>query len=87
MTDDLGRGAPRADTAATAGTVVAVGVHAIDITVAVIVQTVNTPQLTDAFIKQGLEVRTTTPEQFTAFMRRELAQNAKLAKFAGLRPE
>lgn len=53
----------------------------------VIVQTVNTPQLTDAFIKQGLEIRTTTPEQFTTFMRRELAQNAKLAKFAGLRPE
>jgi tripartite-type tricarboxylate transporter receptor subunit TctC len=52
-----------------------------------IVQTVNTPQLTEAFVKQGLEVRTTTPEEFAAFMRRELAQNAKLAKFAGLRAE
>jgi tripartite-type tricarboxylate transporter receptor subunit TctC len=54
---------------------------------AAIVQVVNAPQLNDAFVKQGLEVRTTTPEQFAAFIRNELAQNAKLAKFAGIRAE
>jgi tripartite-type tricarboxylate transporter receptor subunit TctC len=54
---------------------------------AAIVQVVNAPQLNDAFVKQGLEVRTTTPEQFAAFIRNELAQNAKLAKFAVIRAE
>jgi tripartite-type tricarboxylate transporter receptor subunit TctC len=52
-----------------------------------IVQVVNMPQMTEAFVRQGLEVRTTTPEQFAAFIRGELAQNAKLAKFAGIRAE
>ena len=52
-----------------------------------IVQVVNSPQLTQAYVKQGLEVRTTTPEQFAAFIRNELAQNANLAKFAGIRAD
>jgi tripartite-type tricarboxylate transporter receptor subunit TctC len=52
-----------------------------------ILQVVNTPQMTEAFVKQGLEVRTTTPDAFAAFIRREMAQNAKLAKFAGIRAE
>ena len=37
--------------------------------------------------KQGLEVQTNTPEQFAAFIRSEIAQNAKLAKLAGIKPE
>jgi tripartite-type tricarboxylate transporter receptor subunit TctC len=52
-----------------------------------IVQVVNAPQLAEAYVKQGLEVRTTTPEEFAAFIRNELAQNAKLAKFAGIKAE
>ena len=41
----------------------------------------------ETFIKQGLETQTSTPEQFSVFIRRELAQNAKVAKFAGITPE
>jgi len=54
---------------------------------AAIVKCVNTPELKEAFLKQGLEGQTTTPEQFSTFIRRELAQNAKVAKFAGIKPE
>lgn len=52
---------------------------------AAIVKGANLPEMKEAFIKQGLEVQTTTPEQFSAFIRRELAQNAKVAKFAGIK--
>ena len=52
-----------------------------------IVQVVNAPQLAEAYVKQGLEVRTTTPGEFAAFIRNELAQNAKLAKFASIKTE
>ncbi|MGZ8231282.1 MAG: Bug family tripartite tricarboxylate transporter substrate binding protein [Burkholderiales bacterium] len=54
---------------------------------AAIVKAVNTPELKEAFIKQGLEPLPTTPEQFAAFIRRELAQNAKVVKFAGIKIE
>lgn len=54
---------------------------------AAIVKVVNTPEMKEAFIKLGLETQTGTPEQFAAFIRNELAQNAKLAKFAGLKVE
>lgn len=36
------------------------------------------------FLKQGFEVQTNTPEQFAAFIRSEIAQNARLA---GIKPE
>lgn len=52
-----------------------------------IVRAVNLPEIKEAFIKQGLEMQTGTPEQFAAFIRRELAQNAKVVKFAGIRTE
>lgn len=54
---------------------------------AVIVKAVNTPEMKETLIKQGFEPQTGTPEQFAAFIRNELAQNARLAKFAGLKPE
>jgi tripartite-type tricarboxylate transporter receptor subunit TctC len=54
---------------------------------AAIVKAVNLPDMKEAFIKQGLEMQTGSPEQFAAFIRRELAQNAKVAKFAGIRTE
>ena len=41
----------------------------------------------EAFVKQGLEAQTGTPEEFAAFIRNELAQNAKLVKFAGIKIE
>lgn len=52
-----------------------------------IVKAVNLPEMKEAFIKQGLEMQTGTPEQFAAFIRRELAQNAKVVKFAAIRTE
>ncbi len=54
---------------------------------AAIVKSVNTPDARDTFVKQGLEIRTTTPEEFAAFIKRELAQNAKVVKFAGIKTE
>ena len=54
---------------------------------AAIVKIVGAAEMKDAFIKQGLEAQTNTPEQFSAFIRRELAQNAKVVKFAGIRAE
>jgi len=54
---------------------------------AVIVKSVASPEIRDAFVKQGLEARTTTPEAFAAFIKRELAQNAKVVKFAGIKTE
>ena len=45
----------------------------------------NAPDVTNALKKQGREVRTTTPDQFSELIRRELAQNAKLMKAIGLR--
>jgi len=54
---------------------------------AAIVKVVNTPEMKDAFMRQGLEAQTNTPEQFAVFIRRELAQNAKVAQFAGIKPE
>jgi tripartite-type tricarboxylate transporter receptor subunit TctC len=54
---------------------------------AIIVKAVNTPEMKETLIKQGFEAQTGTPEQFAAFIRSEIAQNAKLAKFAGLKSE
>jgi tripartite-type tricarboxylate transporter receptor subunit TctC len=54
---------------------------------AAIVKTVNTPEMKEAYFKQGLETQTNTPEQFATFIRRELVQNAKVVKFAGIRPD
>ena len=52
-----------------------------------IVKAVNTPEMKAAFFKQGLETDTNTPEQFTEMIRREVDQNVKLAKAAGIRRE
>jgi tripartite-type tricarboxylate transporter receptor subunit TctC len=54
---------------------------------AVIVKAVNTPEMKESFNKQGREPQTNEPEQFAALIRSELAQNAKLAKLAGLKAE
>ncbi|MDO8596779.1 MAG: tripartite tricarboxylate transporter substrate binding protein [Sulfuricaulis sp.] len=48
---------------------------------------VNTPEMKKSFEKQGLEVQTNTPEQYAAFIRSEIAQNAKLVQLAGVKPE
>ncbi len=48
---------------------------------------VNTADMKAFFLKQGLEVQTNAPEQFAAFIRSEIVQNARLAKLAGIKPE
>jgi len=50
-----------------------------------IVKAMSSPELRDSFIKQGLEPLTNTPEGFSAFIREELAQTAKLVEAAGAR--
>lgn len=52
-----------------------------------IVTAVNTPEMKAAFLKQGLEVETNTPEQFTEMIRREVEQNINLARAAGIKPQ
>ena len=48
---------------------------------------VNTPSMTQAFHRQGLEPATMRPEEFGAFVRREVAQNIKVVKDAAIAVE
>ena len=48
---------------------------------------VNAPEMRQAFTRHGLEPQTNTPEQFTAYIQGELAQNSKLIKFIGVSVE
>jgi tripartite-type tricarboxylate transporter receptor subunit TctC len=52
-----------------------------------IVKGISTPEMKDAFAKLGIQAQTGTPEQFAAFIRNELAQNAKVVKFAAIKVE
>ena len=52
-----------------------------------IIKIVNTPDMKAAFMKQGLDPATSTPEEFGAFIRNEIAQNIKLVKAAGIKVE
>ena len=45
---------------------------------------VNTPAMTEAFNRQGLEPGVMAPEEFAAFIRKEVAQNIKVVKDAGI---
>ena len=54
---------------------------------AAIVKGVNTPEMKAAFFKQGLEPDTNTPQQFADLLRREVDQNVKLARAAGIAKE
>jgi tripartite-type tricarboxylate transporter receptor subunit TctC len=52
-----------------------------------IARVVDTPETKASFNKQGLEPQPNTPEQFAAFIRGEIAQNAKVIKFSGTKTE
>ncbi len=52
-----------------------------------IVKVVNTPEMKDTFMKQGLEPAPGTPEAFGDFIRSEIAENVKLVKAAGIKVE
>lgn len=54
---------------------------------AIIVKAANTAQMKDAFNKQGLEPATTTPEEFSRFIRSEIAQNVQVVKDARIKME
>ncbi len=45
----------------------------------------NSAEVKDRFAKQGVEVRTSTPEQFGEFLRAEVGRWAKVIKEAGIR--
>jgi tripartite-type tricarboxylate transporter receptor subunit TctC len=50
---------------------------------AAIVKSINAPALHSAFINQGMLPKSGTPEQFTAFVRDEVTQSAKVVKASG----
>lgn len=50
-------------------------------------QVVNTPEMTLALNRQGLDPRTNSPDQFAALIRVEIEQNQKLIRLAGVKPE
>ena len=52
-----------------------------------VVAIVNAPEMADTLRKQGLEPSTSTPEEFGAFIRTEVAQNIRIAKEAGINVE
>lgn len=54
---------------------------------AAVVKVVNAAEMKAAFLKQGLEPQTNSPEQFTELIRREVEQNIKLTRAAGIKPE
>jgi tripartite-type tricarboxylate transporter receptor subunit TctC len=52
-----------------------------------IVKVVSMPEMKAAFMQQGLEPATSTPEAFGEFIRSEIAENVKLVKAAGIKVE
>ena len=54
---------------------------------AAIVKIVNTPEMRQAYMKQGLDPSPTTTDEFGAFIRNEIAQNMKLVKAVGIKLE
>ena len=52
-----------------------------------IVKVLNSAEVKDRFGKQGVEVRTSTPEQFGEFLRAEVGRWAKVIKEAGIRAD
>ncbi len=52
-----------------------------------IIKGVAAPEIRDAFGKQGAEPQSNTPEQFATLIRGEIAQNIKLIKLTGVKPE
>jgi tripartite-type tricarboxylate transporter receptor subunit TctC len=52
-----------------------------------IVRILQSPEVKERFLKQGVDVQTSTPEQFDAFVRSEVARWAKVIKDAGIRAD
>jgi tripartite-type tricarboxylate transporter receptor subunit TctC len=52
-----------------------------------IVRILQSPDVKERFLKQGVDVQTGTPEQFDAFVKSEVARWAKVIKDAGIRAD
>ena len=52
-----------------------------------IVKILQSPEVKDRFLKQGVDVQTGTPEQFDALVKSEVARWAKVIKDAGIRAD
>lgn len=52
-----------------------------------IVKLLNSPEVKERFAKQGVEVRTSSPEQFGEFVRAEVGRWAKVIKDAGIKAD
>jgi len=52
-----------------------------------IVKVLNSPEVRERFAKQGVEVRTNTPEQFSAFLNSEVARWGKVIRDAGIKSD
>jgi tripartite-type tricarboxylate transporter receptor subunit TctC len=52
-----------------------------------IVKLLNSAEIKERFSRQGVEVRTTTPEEFGVFVRSEVARWAKVIKDAGIKAD
>ena len=52
-----------------------------------IVRILQSPDVKERFLKQGVDVQTSTPEQFDAFVRSEVVRWAKVIKDAGIRAD
>lgn len=52
-----------------------------------IVRILNSPEVKDRILKQGVEVQTSTPEQFDAFVKSEVARWATVIKDAGIKAD
>ena len=52
-----------------------------------IVKILQSPDVKERFLKQGVDVQTGTPEQFDAFVKSEVARWAKVIKDAGIRAD
>ena len=50
-----------------------------------IVNVLNMPSVRDFLLKQGIEPRTSTPDQFAAFIRSEIPKWAEVIRFAGVK--
>jgi len=48
---------------------------------------INSPEVKDRILKQGVEVQTSTPEHFDTFVKSEVARWAKVIKDAGIKAD
>jgi len=50
-------------------------------------KSLSRPEVKDQLFKQGIEVQITTPEEFAAYVRAEVAKMGKIIKASGAKPE